>query len=203
MLWRPRTSSPSGFIEPCQPSPCPAPPQGDGWLHEIKHDGYRLLAWRDGDRVWLYTRNGHDWADRFPAVVEAARALKASRFLIDGEVMIAGPDGRAVFDLLRSGRQVKPQALLCAFDLLLIGDEDLRPAPIELRKARLAGLLGKAMAGLQVNPHLEGEDGPGVFTHACRLGYEGIVSKRKGSLRGTGRGVASTGSSRRTPRARR
>ena len=64
---------PSGFIEPCQPSKVARPPSGPLWVHEIKHDGYRLMVRRDGVRVRCFTRNGHDWADRFPAIVEAAR----------------------------------------------------------------------------------------------------------------------------------
>jgi bifunctional non-homologous end joining protein LigD len=177
----------SGFVEPCLPSACRAAPSGNGWLHEIKHDGYRLMVWRVGDRVWLYTRNGHDWADRFPGIVAAALSLKAERFLIDGEVIVAGSDGRAVFELLRRGRQVKPAAFLCAFDLIVIADEDLRATPLEQRKARLARLLDRAGPGLQVNPHIDGVDGAAVFQHACELGYEGIVSKRKGSRYRSGR----------------
>ena len=184
MLWRPRI--PTGFTEPCQPSPCPTPPSGDRWLHEIKHDGYRLMAWRDGSTARLFTRNGHDWADRFPAAVEAARALKVSHFLIDGEVMVAGPDGRAVFELLRRGDRVKPAAVLCAFDLIMIGGEDLRSQAIEERKAQLARLLDRAAPALQLNEHIEG-DGATVFAHACKLGCEGIVSKRKGSHYQSGR----------------
>ena len=179
MLWRPRI--PTGFIEPCQPSPCPRPPVGDRWLHEIKHDGYRLMVWRDGPTVRLFTRNGHDWADRFPGDRRGRDALKATRFLIDGEVMVAGPDGRAVFELLRRGRRVKPAAFLCAFDLIMIAGEDLRRQPIEDRKAKLAHLLERAGPRLQFNEHIEGEDGATVFTHACKLGCEGIVSKLKGS----------------------
>jgi ATP-dependent DNA ligase len=69
---------PSGFIEPCQPSKAERPPSGSLWLHEIKHDGYRLMVRRDGARVRCFTRNGHDWADRFPAIVDAALRIKAS-----------------------------------------------------------------------------------------------------------------------------
>lgn len=181
MLSRPRNPSTSGFIEPCQPSPCPAPPSGDGWLHEIKHDGYRMMVARDGDRVRLYTRNGHDWADRFPAVVAAAIALKPTRFVIDGEVVVCGPDGRAMFNLLRTGSRRKPEAVLFAFDLLIINDEDLRGRPIETRKDELARLLDRPGPGIQFNAHLEGEDGATVFAHACAMGLEGIVSKRNGS----------------------
>ena len=76
---------PSGFIEPCLPSKVTRPPSGPLWVHEIKHDGYRLMVRRDGSRVRCFTRNGHDWADSFPAIVEAAARLKAQSFLIDGE----------------------------------------------------------------------------------------------------------------------
>jgi hypothetical protein len=78
---------PSGFIEPCQPSKVARPPSGPLWVHEIKHDGYRLMVRRDGARVRCFTRNGHDWADRFPAIVDAAHRIKASSFLIDGEAV--------------------------------------------------------------------------------------------------------------------
>ena len=76
---------PSGFIEPCQPSKVARPPSGPLWVHEIKHDGYRLVVRRDGARVRCFTRGGHDWADRFPAIVEAAPRIQASSFMLDGE----------------------------------------------------------------------------------------------------------------------
>ena len=76
----------SGFIEPCLPSKAARPPTGPLWVHEIKHDGYRLMVRRDGPRVRCFTRKGHDWADRFLAIVEAAARFKAQSFLIDGEV---------------------------------------------------------------------------------------------------------------------
>ena len=68
----------SRFIKPCQPSKAAAPPSGADWVHEIKHDGYRLMVCRDGDRVRCFTKNGHDWADRFPAIVDAASRILAS-----------------------------------------------------------------------------------------------------------------------------
>ena len=85
---------PSGFIKPCLPSKVDRPPTGSLWVHEIKHDGYRLMVRRDGShphdaRIRCFTRNGHDWADRFPAIVDAALRLKAQSFLIDGEVVTA------------------------------------------------------------------------------------------------------------------
>jgi ATP dependent DNA ligase domain len=87
----------SGFIEPCLPSKVARPPSGPLWVHEIKHDGYRLMVRRDGLRVRCFTRNGHDWADRFPAIVDAAHRIKASSFLIDGEAVIARDDGTPDF----------------------------------------------------------------------------------------------------------
>ena len=79
---------PSGFIEPCLPSKVFRPPTGPLWVHEIEHDGYRLMVRRDGSRVRCFTRGGHDWANRFPAIVDAALRLKATSFLIEGEAMI-------------------------------------------------------------------------------------------------------------------
>jgi bifunctional non-homologous end joining protein LigD len=77
MVLQPRR--PSGFIEPYQPSKVARPPSGPLWVHEIKHDGYRLMVRREGERVRCFTRNGHDWADRFPVIVEAASRIKARR----------------------------------------------------------------------------------------------------------------------------
>ena len=133
----------SCFIKPCLPSKVSRPPSGSLWVHEIKHDGYRLMVRRDGSRVRCFTRNGHDWADRFPAIVEAAAHLKAQSFLIDGEVVIARDDGMSDFRALRSKRR-GPEAVLYAFDLLQHDGADLRDLPLIERKQRLARLLGRA-----------------------------------------------------------
>ena len=84
----------SGFIEPCLPSPADRPPSGPDWVHEIKHDGYRLMARRDPVGVRLLTRNGHDWADRYPAIVEAVNALRARSCLLDGEAVVCDANTR-------------------------------------------------------------------------------------------------------------
>jgi bifunctional non-homologous end joining protein LigD len=97
----------SGFIEPCQPSKAARPPSGPLWVHELKHDGYRLMVRRDGARVRCFTRNGHDWADRFPAIVEAALRVKAASFLIDGEAVIARDDGTPDFRALRKAARAR------------------------------------------------------------------------------------------------
>jgi hypothetical protein len=84
---------PAGFVEPCIPTLADRPPTGSAWLHEIKHDGYRLMVWRNGERVRLFTQRGFDWTDRYPRITHAAGRLLVARFLIDGEAVVVGPDG--------------------------------------------------------------------------------------------------------------
>src|SRR6185295_12725716 len=92
----------------------PSPPSGSLWVHEIEDDGYRLMVRRDGSRVRCFTRGGHDWASRFPAIVDAALRVKAQSFLIDGEAVIARDDGTSDFHALRSQRRGH-EAVLFAF----------------------------------------------------------------------------------------
>ena len=92
------------FCEPCLPSPAAKPPAGAGWLHEIKHDGFRMLVRRDTAGVRLFTRNGHDWTGRFPLIAGAALSLKAVSCLIDGEAVACDDDGMPCFDRLRYRR---------------------------------------------------------------------------------------------------
>ena len=114
MSLRERTRPGLGIIEPCLPSPAKASPSGPGWLHEIKHDGFRILARRDTAGVRLITRNGNDFTNRFPIIVAAVAALTARSFLIDGEAIVTNGDGLAVFDLIRHNRH-GGAAVLCAF----------------------------------------------------------------------------------------
>jgi bifunctional non-homologous end joining protein LigD len=187
MLSRSVRPRPNGFIEPCLPSAAPRPPVGKDWIHEIKHDGFRLMARRDAAGVRLLTRRGLDWSRRYPAIAAAVAALPCPSCLIDGEVVVCGEDGVPVFDLLRNGgRAVRSEAVLFAFDLLELGGKDLRRAPLEERKRELAKLLRKAAWALQLNEHIA-EPGDVVFKHACKLGFEGIVSKRLGSSYRSGR----------------
>ena len=108
---------PTRFIEPCLPSPADRPPSGSNWIHEIKHDGYRLMASRDPVGIRLITRRGNDWTTRYPLVVEAVNHLKMRSCLIDGEVVCCDDRGLAVFQALRR-RQNEAQAFLYAIDLL-------------------------------------------------------------------------------------
>src|SRR5215203_1341147 len=86
------------FILPCLPTPKKRAPDGSEWVHEIKHDGYRLIVRRDGDRVALYTRRGFNWRQRFPLIVDAVRRLQVRSVIIDGEAVVCGEDGRSDFD---------------------------------------------------------------------------------------------------------
>jgi bifunctional non-homologous end joining protein LigD len=167
------------FIEPCLPRPMAKPPKGSTWLHEIKHDGYRMMVRKDRRGIRIFTRRGYDWTDRFPAIVNAARQVKSESFLIDGEAVCCGDDGIPAFELLRRRRHYHA-VFLYAFDLLSLDGIDLRRAPIEDRKGELGSLLPLTLGGIQFNEDIEG-DAATVFAHACQLGLEGIVSKRKGS----------------------
>jgi bifunctional non-homologous end joining protein LigD len=181
----PTTRLKSGPIAPCLPRASKEPPSGPGWVHEIKHDGFRILARRDRTGVRLYTRNGYNFAARFPMIVEAIASLPVRSCFIDGEAIVVDANGLSVFNMIRY-RQHDRAAVLCAFDLIELDGEDLRLAPLQDRKRTLADLLGRKYPGIAVNTHYEG-DGPIIFKHACALGCEGIVSKRLGSPYRSGR----------------
>jgi bifunctional non-homologous end joining protein LigD len=167
---------PAGFVIPARPVLASRPPSGPGWVHEIKHDGYRIIVRRDGPTVRLFSRNAYDWTARLSAIATAARRIKAQSFTIDGEAVVLGHDGLSRFEEL-SHREGARTAILYAFDLIKHDGEDMRNRPFLDRKAALARLLRNTKAGIPFNEHIA-EDGPVVFTHACRLGAEGIVSKK-------------------------
>ena len=140
---------------------------------------------RDLTGIRLLTRNGYDWALRYPLITEAIDRLKVRSCLIDGEAVACDENGLAVFERLRlklSGRHV----FLYAFDLLELDVQDLRREPLETHKATLASLLRRSLLGLRLNEHLA-HDGESVFRHAYKIGLEGIVSKRLGSHYRSGR----------------
>ena len=167
---------PPGFVPPCIPTRAPKPPAGADWVHEIKHDGYRLQVRRQGDVMRLFTRNGYDWSARYPAISVTAALLRAKSFTLDGEAVVCGSDGVAVFDALHR-RGTVTEAMLYAFDLLELDGEDLRTQPLVDRKKRLSRLLSGRRLGIVLSDHTD-EDGALLFVHACRMGLEGIVSKR-------------------------
>jgi bifunctional non-homologous end joining protein LigD len=159
-----------------------APPDGAGWLHEIKLDGYRLLCALQRGAARLYSRNGLDWTDRFPALAAALRELPASSALLDGEVVVLDAQGRSSFQALQAalGRgSSAPSFQLQFFDCLHLDGVDLRAAPLVERKRLLRALLARVPQGspLRFSDHVLGR-GAEFLEAACASGVEGIVSKR-------------------------
>ena len=119
-------------------------PAGADWIHEIKHDGYRLIVQRDGQRVRLFTRNGHDWSGRCPLITEAALRNRNSSFVLDGEAVLLGVDGISDFNGLH----------------LVSDGEDVRKLPLSMRKTNLARLLARRADGIHLAPFEQGEISP-------------------------------------------
>jgi bifunctional non-homologous end joining protein LigD len=176
---------PAGFIAPCLPTKSTQLPSGSQWLHEIKHDGFRIIARKTGAQVRLYSRPGNDLTCRFPLIVETLARLRPRSCVVDGEAVACDDNGVASFDLVRRHR-ANDSVFLYAFDLIELNGDDLRRDPLDVRRATLAKVLAKAGPGIRFNEHIDG-DGPTVFAHACKLGLEGIVSKRKDSAYRSGR----------------
>jgi ATP-dependent DNA ligase len=182
MLPRRPTSKP---CLPCLPRSAKEPPSGPDWIHEIKHDGFRILARREASRVRLYTRNGYDFTARFPKIAAPVKNLRVRSCVLDGEAIVVDKRGISVFEALRY-RTHDHAAVLCAFDLLELDGANPRSQPLEQRKATLADLLRGVADGIAFNRHFTG-DGEVIFKHACKLGCEGIVLKRLGSAYRGGR----------------
>jgi bifunctional non-homologous end joining protein LigD len=189
MLWRitparSRRPPPAGFIQPARRLLTTAPRPGPEWVHEIKFDGYRLIARKDAGRVVLWSRYATDYSATFLRIAEAVRALPVDHVMIDGEAVVFRPDGHSDFTALRTTRGAA-QASFVAYDLLQFEGEDWRRLALEVRRAQLESLVA-GIDGLTFSEAIEG-DGAIVFDHACRLGLEGIVSKRLGGLYASGR----------------
>jgi bifunctional non-homologous end joining protein LigD len=171
------------FIEPCLATLVDRIPEGSDWVHEIKYDGYRLQARIDGDDVQLLTRNGLDWTHRFSSLRDAFRALKLRSALIDGEAVVEDDTGHSSFsqlvEALRDGGR-SDDVVFYAFDLLHFDGVAVREARLVDRKRLLESALGPRRKSSQVrySGHLEGE-AEEIFTQACALGLEGVVSKRR------------------------
>ena len=179
-----------GFVEPQQATLVPQPPTGRRWLHELKLDGYRLLARIEGSAASLLTRGGLDWTDRFGAEVVAALAdLDVADALIDGELVVENQNGASDFSLLQADLSAgrTDRFIYYAFDLLHLDGYDLREAVLVARKEALEDLIPKGHATLRFNGHFD-EEGEIVLRHACRLSLEGVISKLRQSRYRSGRG---------------
>ena len=163
------------------------PPVGDAWVHEVKLDGYRILARIDHGRVRLLTRNRLDWTDHFPAIAEAAGSLPVKEALLDGEVVVFDAAGVSSFQALQQAAESGRALTYVAFDLLFLDGRDLRGEPLVARKKALARLLRGRRGRLRYSEHF---DAPGqeVYERACKLALEGIVCKRKDEAYVSGRG---------------
>jgi ATP-dependent DNA ligase len=179
-----------GFVDPCIPSLAHKPPSGPDWVHEVKHDGYRLIVRRDGATVRLFTRRGYDWTDRYPAIASAAAKIRADSFTLDGEAVVCGEDGVAIFDALHRHGTVRA-AILQAFDLLELNGEDLRPVKLGKRKARLARLLTRVSPGIE--PRCSGTLARWAWRGSSRNAWQRPIAPAR-------RGI---GSRSRTPKVRR
>ena len=135
-------------FEPCIPSGGKKVPDRPEWIHEIKHDGYRLIVQRAGKTVRLWTKGGHDWSHRYPLITEAALRNRNSSFVIDGEAVLLGVDGRSDFNGLHS-RKHDEEVQFYAFDMLVSDGDDLRKLPLSMRKTNLRGCWqGGSMASI-------------------------------------------------------
>jgi bifunctional non-homologous end joining protein LigD len=179
------------FLEPSLAAPCEKPPSGPKWVHEIKHDGYRIQTRVDGRKVQLLTRKGIDWTDRFVTIADAVRDLGLASALIDGEIVVEDAAGISSLNNLQADLQAGRQDRFYyyVFDLLYCEGFELTQATLLDRKALLQQILAGVAAPLPIrfSEHLE-TDGPTMLEHSCRFGLEGIISKRKDLPHRSGRG---------------
>jgi bifunctional non-homologous end joining protein LigD len=153
-------------------------PAGNGWLHEMKYDGYRTLISVGGGDGRAYTRSGLDWTDKFAGIVTDGTTLNASSALLDGEAVVLDAEGKTSFQALQGALKDDPDTILFyAFDLLELDGEDLTSMPLVERKARLATLIGAGTDRIRYSDHIVGR-GEELFETFCGAGLEGVISKR-------------------------
>ncbi|TGQ34945.1 DNA ligase D [Mesorhizobium sp. M00.F.Ca.ET.216.01.1.1] len=182
------------FIEPCLATLQRDAPPGKEWLHEVKFDGYRMQAQLAGGEVRLLTRTGLDWTKKFgDAIVAALASLKCKDAIIDGEIVVLADSGVSSFPALQAelsaGRT--DRFIYYVFDLMRLDGEDLRSEPLVERKQALQELLGKQPdnSAVRFSEHFA-EPGKVMLEHACRMGLEGIVSKRADASYRSGSGLS-------------
>jgi bifunctional non-homologous end joining protein LigD len=179
------------FLEPSLASPCDKPPSGPKWIHEIKHDGYRIQARINGRETRLFTRKALDWTARFRSIADALAGLGLGSALIDGEIVVEDEKGISSLNNLqadlKAGRRERFRYYV--FDLLYCEGYDLTKATLVDRKRLLQDIVAGLAAGspIRFSEHLEA-DGPTMLEHSCRMGLEGIISKRRDLPYRPGRG---------------
>ncbi|WP_127145500.1 DNA ligase D [Pelagibacterium montanilacus] len=185
---KPRTARMPDWREPQLATLVDTVPTGADWLFEMKYDGYRCLAALDGDTVRLYTRNGHDWTDKFGHLVAPLQQLGASGTLIDGEICAFDEDGKTSFSALKTALSDGGPLVFFAFDLLEHEGKALASQTQRERKQRLETLIGRRARhdALQYSPDIEGR-GEEVFEAICKAGHEGVIAKRADARYRSGR----------------
>lgn len=170
---------PATFVLPQLAMRASKPPAGPGWVHEIKHDGYRMLALVDGRGTRFYSRNKLEWTDRFRPLGSAVERLNARELVLDGEIVIFDKTGRSDFGMMQQALSEggRDDFHYIAFDLLRINGKDYRGHSLLERKARLRQLIHGDHGFVRYSDHLE-DEGAVVLRHACSMGLEGIISKR-------------------------
>jgi len=176
------------FVEPQLATLVGAPPTGQGWVHEVKLDGYRILARVEDGAARLYSRNGKEWTANFPAIARAAGRLPAQSAWLDGEVVVLQPDGRSSFQALQNALSRGGDELYYyVFDLPYLDGYDLRRAALLDRKQLLEALMAAKGDPLRLSAHVAAP-GADYFKEACRLKLEGIICKRADAEYTSGRG---------------
>jgi bifunctional non-homologous end joining protein LigD len=174
-----------GFIAPALANSIERVPSGERWIHEIKFDGYRVQVHLHNGRIKIFTRRGHDWTHRFRKIAHDASEIDASSAIVDGEVVVPQANGGTDFSVLQNelkGRSDK--IVLVAFDLLYLKGHDLRQLPLFERKMLLEKLLDGTDIQFSESFAIDGRE---MFTHACKVGLEGVVSKVRDSRYPAGR----------------
>jgi len=174
-----KTSQPPKWIKPQLTRVVDEAPAGDDWLHEIKYDGYRMHARLDNGKIQLLTRTGLDWSRRYRFTIEALRSLPVKTAYLDGELCALRPDGVPAFSRLQAAMDEgrTDDLVFIAFDLLYLNGKSTAALPLIERKERLRTLFARPTRGLRFSDHVVG-NGRRFHEEACRLGVEGVISKR-------------------------
>lgn len=154
------------------------PPSGEDWLHEIKLDGYRILAFKNGKQVRLVSRNNKDWTNQFQTIMKAVEEIPIPKLILDGEIVLFDEQNRSSFQLLQNSLETADDQpfIYYVFDLLYYDKWDVRSLSLLERKALLEPLLTIKTPNLHFSDYILGQ-GKNIFAYSCNIGLEGIVSK--------------------------
>lgn len=174
-----KTAEPPKWIKPQLARLANDAPAGPGWLHEIKYDGYRMHARLEGGKAVLLTRTGLDWSPRYRFTLQALQSLPVRTAYLDGELCALKPDGVPDFSRMQAAMDQgrTDELVFFVFDLLFLDGKSMASLPLSERKERLRPLFTREIPGLRFSDHVVG-DGPRFREQACKLGLEGVISKR-------------------------